>query len=404
MLKAKEWVMKWGSAVSRESNIELAVDESIATASQELEKTDVDLAVVFISGEHAPNYDRIPEMVQRKLNAKVLIGCSAGGVIGGGQEVEQTPGFALTIAHLPGINLRSVHLEGTALPSPDAGPEAWERMMRIAPIEVPAFIVLADPFSYPTKELLEGLDYAYPDSVKIGGMASAALAPFHNVLYLGTAVHRTGAVVLAMSGDLVVDTIVAQGCRPIGDPLQVTKCNGNFLLELEKEPPVEALKRVVRGLNEEDKELAQHSLLLGIVMDGTLDHPSHGDFLIRNIMGWDPNKGIMQIGELLTEGQIVQFHLRDAKTSTEDLTELLQQYSEGKAGAQNEGALLFSCNGRGVNLYGQANHDTGLFQTQVGSIPLGGFFCAGEIGPVSGNTFLHGHTSSFAIFRPTTQK
>jgi small ligand-binding sensory domain FIST len=277
-------------------------------------------------------------------------------------------------------------------------------MMRIPPIEVPAFIVLADPFSYPTKELLEGLDYAYPDSVKIGGMASAALAPFHNVLYLGTAVHRTGAVVLAMSGDLVVDTIVAQGCRPIGDPLQVTKCNGNFLLELEKEPPVEALKRVVRGLNEEDKELAQHSLLLGIVMDGTLDHPSHGDFLIRNIMGWDPNKGIMQIGELLTEGQIVQFHLRDAKTSTEDLTELLQQYSEGKAGAQNEGALLFSCNGRGVNLYGQANHDTGLFQTQVGSIPLGGFFCAGEIGPVSGNTFLHGHTSSFAIFRPTTQK
>ena len=396
--------MKWASVVSRESNIELAVEESIAAVSQELEKADVDLAIVFISGEHTPHYDRIPAMVQKKLNTKVFIGCSAGGVIGGGQEVEHAPGFALTVAHLPGINLCPVHLEEADLPSPDAGPEAWERMMHIAPIEVPAFIVLADPFSYPTKDLLEGLDYAYPNSVKIGGMASAAIAPFNNALYLGATVHRTGAVVLAISGDVVVDTIVAQGCRPIGAPLQVTKCNGNLLLELEKEPPLEALRRVVRELSEEDKALARHSLLLGIVMDGMLDHPGHGDFLIRNIMGWDPNKGIMQIGELLTEGQIVQFHLRDAKTSTEDLTDLLKQYSEDKAGTQNEGALLFSCNGRGINLYGQANHDTGLFQTQVGSIPLGGFFCAGEIGPVSGDTFLHGHTSSFAIFRPTIQK
>ena len=108
----------------------------------------------------------------------------------------------------------------------------------------------------------------------------------------------------------------------------------------------------------------------------------------------------MAIGELLKEGQLVQFHLRDAETSAEDLTAVLERYAVENRENQVHGALLFSCLGRGQYLYGRPNHDTDIFHEKLGPVPLGGFFCNGEIGPVSGTTFLHGYTSSFGIFRP----
>jgi small ligand-binding sensory domain FIST len=129
-------------------------------------------------------------------------------------------------------------------------------------------------------------------------------------------------------------------------------------------------------------------------MDASRQEYRHGDFLVRNVLGADPRRGALVVGTTLTEGQVVQFHVRDAATSSEDLTHLLARYREKPAGA-----LLFSCLGRGVHLYGRPDHDTTAFQAALGDVPLGGFFCNGEIGPVQGRTFLHGYTSAFGLFR-----
>ena len=153
-------------------------------------------------------------------------------------------------------------------------------------------------------------------------------------------------------------------------------------------------------MNQRDQGLMQNSLFLGVVMDELLDTPQQGDFLIRNVVGMDAKTGVLAIGEMLKEGQLVQFHLRDAETSADDLTAVLERYAIDNRENQVHGALLFSCLGRGQYLYGRPNHDSDIFQEKLGSVPLGGFFCNGEIGPVSGTTFLHGYTSSFGIFRP----
>ena len=139
---------------------------------------------------------------------------------------------------------------------------------------------------------------------------------------------------------------------------------------------------------------------LGLVMDPLKSHFTQGDFLIRNIVGMDTEKGILAVGALLREGQLVQFHLRDKQTSTEDLNQVLTTYLSRAGHDQVAGALLFSCLGRGEYLYGQASHDTGMFQRKMGQLPISGFFCNGEIGPVGGTTYLHGYTSCFALFRP----
>jgi small ligand-binding sensory domain FIST len=205
---------------------------------------------------------------------------------------------------------------------------------------------------------------------------------------------------MAMHGDIVIDPIVAQGCRPIGRSMRITRSHQNLLLELDERPTLEVLRELYDSLNERDQGLARHSLFLGVVMSEFQENPQLGDFLIRNIVGMEPKAGALAIGEILHEGQIVQFHLRDAQTSAEDLTAMLTRYTQSQKTPKVVGALLFSCLGRGMYLYGRPDHDTDLFRSTVGNIPLGGFFCNGEIGPVGGTTYLHGYTSSFGIFRP----
>jgi small ligand-binding sensory domain FIST len=260
--------------------------------------------------------------------------------------------------------------------------------------------MLADPFSFPVQNLLMGLDFAFGRSAKIGGLASGAREQGGNALFLRDKAYRSGAVGLALHGNIEVDTVVAQGCRPVGKPMHITQSRQNLLVELDGEPPLSVLKGLFQAAPQRDQELMRHSLFLGVVMDEFLEEPKQGDFLIRNVVGMDARTGILAIGESLKEGQLVQFHLRDADTSTDDLTAVLDRYAADNRENQVQGALLFSCLGRGQYLYGRANHDTGIFKDKLGPVPLGGFFCNGEIGPVSGTTFLHGYTSSFGIFRP----
>ena len=392
--------MKWSSAVSENQTLSEAVAECTSKIREELEDARPDLVVAFVSAHHASEYDSLPGLVREQVGDCLLIGCSGGGVIGAGREVEHRPGFSMTAALLPNVEVTPFHIEDDALPDGDAPPANWEALVNTSADRNPHFLLLADPFSMRGEQLLMGLDYAFPGSVKIGGLASGANQPGGNALYLSDTVYESGLVGVAMYGDLDVDTVVAQGCRPIGGPMDITACRGNVLLGLNGQTPFEALKEIFEGLSERDRELTQHSLFLGVVMDELNDNPQLGDFLIRNIIGADPKRGALAIGEGLKEGQRVQFHLRDAETSTQDLDAMLTRYARTPPTYDGAGALLFQCLGRGSYLYQRADHDTDMFRVKVSDMPLTGFFCNGEIGQVGGSTFLHGYTSSFGIFRP----
>ena len=392
--------MRWASTVSDQETLDGAVEECVSFIRQELGENTPDLAVAFVSGHFSGQYEYVPRVLQDKLGPKVVLGCSAGGVIGGGREVEHRPGFSLTVAHLPDVELHPFHVNGDAVPDMDAGPDAWEEALGISAEDDPRFVLLVDPLSFPAQDFLVGLDYAFNRSVKIGGLASGGQQQGDNALFLGDTVYRAGAIGVGMKGNIVVDTLVAQGCRPIGPLMDITKCERNILVELDQRPPLEVLRELFTSASQRDQELMQQSLFLGIVMDDFAEEPQQGDFLIRNIIGMDGRAGTLAVGEMLREGQRVEFHLRDALTSAEDLANLLTRYCSEKELDQVQGALMFSCLGRGEYLYGRPDHDTDLFRDKIGGVPLGGFFCNGEIGQVGGATFLHGYTSSFGIFRP----
>ena len=394
--------MKWASAIARQSGSNQSLSDLFFRASERIKEQlgnrPIDLAFCFVAPQLASECQLIPEMVQTELKARTFAGCTAGGIIGGGEELEQVAAISLSAASLPDVKISTFHIEDDGLPDMDAAPQKWEELLGVSAVDAPDFILLPDPFTFRIDALCQGLDYAFPQSIKVGGLASGAHEPGKNCLFLNDKTYKSGAVGMALSGNIVLETIVAQGCRPVGRTFRVTKCKNNVLLELDGKPAVQALYEVLEGLTKKDQQLAKYSLFLGVVMDEFKDNFKPGDFLIRNILGLEPTSGALLVGEVLRNERTIQFHLRDADTSSDDLRALLKQYKEAHS-EKPEGALLFSCLGRGEHLYGSANHDSDCFKDYLGQIPLSGFFCNGEIGPVGGTTFLHGYTSSFGLFR-----
>jgi small ligand-binding sensory domain FIST len=338
--------------------------------------------------------------VRGALGGGLLVGCSARSVVGAGREVEERPALSLTAALLPRVSVRGLRLAGDGFPR---GAARWRDAFEIAHAPAPHFVLLADPFSVGVEGLVARLDADFPDSVQVGGLASGGREPGGNVLFLDDRVHRAGLVGVALQGDIAIDGVVAQGCRPIGLPMFVTRVRDQVLVELDGRPPMEALRALFESASPRDRELMQSALFLGVEMRPELSQYEQGDFLIRNLVGGDPEAGTLAVAALLREGQVVQFHLRDAETSAEDLEQRLARYGRSLGpGAHPCGALLFSCLGRGIGLYGRPDHDSEAFRRHFGPLPLGGFFCNGEIGPVERRTFLHGYTSAFAIFRPAS--
>ncbi|BAY15933.1 hypothetical protein NIES21_17540 [Anabaenopsis circularis NIES-21] len=395
--------MQWANALSTRPSLEAAVTEVVQKTTSLL-TAQADLGLVFISSAFASEYSRLLPLLAEKISVPVMIGCSGGGVIGTTtdgqtQEIEAEAALSLTLAHLPGVSLQVSHILAEELPDLDSSPDAWVNLIGVQPSATPQFILLSSSFSSGINELLQGLDFAYPGSVIVGGQASGGMGG-RQALFCNDRLYREGTVALALTGNIVLETIVAQGCRPIGQPMQVTKAERNIILELDEQVPLVVLRDLINSLSDQERTLAQHSLFVGVAMDEFKLSLQQGDFLIRSILGVDPAGGAIAIGDRVRPGQRLQFHLRDAEASAEDLEFLLEKYHNQEASSSSAiAALMFSCIGRGEGLYGKPNFDSSLFRRYFQNIPIGGFFCGGEIGPVGGNTFLHGYTSVFGICR-----
>ena len=407
--------MQWTSALSTRPFLEAAVEEVVVQAQAALQDP-ADLGFVFISSAFASEYSRLLPLLREKLPGVVIVGCSGGGIVGTTargktREVEGEPALSLTLAHLPGVKITPFYVSASDLPDLDSPPDTWTELIGVPMSESPNFVLLADLPR--VNDLLQGLDFAYPGAAKIGGLASSGmLGSGATGLFFNDRFYREGAVGVALSGNIVLETIVAQGCRPIGQPYWVTEGDRNILLAMQEDDgsglpsdrcvnrsPLEQLQDLVQALSEDDRQLAQQNhIFIGVAQNGFKQTLEPGDFLIRNLLGVDPRVGAIAIGDLIRPGQRIQFHLRDAETSAEDLDLLLRRYVQtGKS--TPTGALMFSCLGRGEGLYGEPNFDSRMVNEHLEEMPIAGFFCNGEIGPVGGSTFLHGYTSVFGIYR-----
>jgi small ligand-binding sensory domain FIST len=234
----------------------------------------------------------------------------------------------------------------------------------------------------------------------VGGLASSKYSRRGTYVILDDQVYDEGVVGVALGGAYEVKTVVSQGAAPLGEIWTITGVEENLVYSIGMRPAMKVLGDTFRKLKPDVQVRARANLLVGLAMNEYQDEFHRGDFLIRNIVGLDRETGAVAVGAMPREGQTIQFQLRDPEAADEDLHALLSKARQELEGREIAGAVLCSCNGRGIGLFGQPDHDAKAFQEELGSIPVAGFFCNGEIGPVAGKNYLHGFTASIALILP----
>jgi len=386
--------MRWAAADSRREEPEGAAAEVTEALTATLGDGPVDLVLAFFTAELTGGAEAIAEALKRRLSPGCLAGVSGGSVIGMGREFESGPALTVIAARLPRVAVKPFVLVASAWAAAADDPLEFARHTPGAE-KAELVLLFTDPFSIDTDRVLHGFNRHARGVRVVGGVASAGARPGANALILNDWVSHDGGIGIALSGALRVDVVVSQGCRPVGPPLEVTKADTNLILELDGQPALERAEQVLRGLPESDRETLKNGLYVGRPAKG--DASGRGDYLIRNLMGANRDRGALAVADRMAEKERVRLHVRDAASAIEDLELLLapQEFDSRAAGA-----LLFSCNGRGRRFFGQPDRDIATLQGALGGdVPVAWFFCAGEIGPVGERNFVHGHTASIAIVR-----
>jgi len=397
------------TALSRNPSLEGAVTE-LAGELRRHSGAEADLALVFCSTAYASDLQRLLPLLRQAIPARHWLGCAGGGVVGTDpdgtpHELEHQPGISVSLLSLPGCSLQPFRLEPGRLPDLDGPSQQWIDWVGADPQDSHSMLLLVDPGCPAINDLISGLDYAYPDAVKVGGIAGQHSASHGSLLFDDQVLE--GAIGCLIAGPWRIDPVVAQGCRPIGPVFEIEQAERNVVQRLSSPErqgtPVACLQAILETLNPEERELVRHSLFLGVAKSNFQlgAEPQEGPaFLVRNLVGVDPRTGSMAVGERLRVGQQVQFQLRDAEASRQEQRQLLEQLHrrEGEPLA----ALLFACLGRGEGLYGQPDGDVQACRDQFPAVPMAGAFCNGEIGPVGGASHLHGYTASWGFLVPNS--
>jgi small ligand-binding sensory domain FIST len=384
--------VRCAAALSHTSDADLAAAEAADAAAVELGVA-CEFAVVFVGADQADGLDAVGAAVAARLAPTVLVGAAAQGVIGPGEEVETGPAVAVFAAGRPdgggadggGASTAVEPFRAWSLRPPEGG-------MVVAgwPDTRPGdlTLVLADPYSFPATEVAARLSRERPDQPLVGGLVTGG--PGNSALLLDDQVHTDGAVGVVLLGP-GFEGVVSQGCRPVGSPLTVTAAQHDRILELGGEPATQRLHELLAEVTADDRQRLQRGgLQIGLVVDEVRDAYGPGDFLVRGVRGIDPEAGALVITDLAQVGQTVQFQVRDAAAADQDLDARLA----GRVPAG--GVLLFTCNGRGRALFGDADHDVEAVETWLGA-PVAGAFCAGELGPVGSGSYVHGFTAALAV-------
>jgi small ligand-binding sensory domain FIST len=357
----------------------------------------VSLGLVFMAPRFFEQAKQVLEILRVHAQIPLLAGCSSQAFIVGDAELEQNAGISLALYALPGSVLKAFHFAQQQVEEAN-GPGYWRMETGIEPEQTNGWLAFIDPFHLDSETWLRTWNEAYAPLPVLGGLASGDFSEQATQIYLNGDVYDEGGIAISIGGQVKLLGVTSQGCTPIGETWTLTKVEQNIIHEIGNRPAYQVLAETFNQLSVEEQKKAQGNLFIGLVVNEYLDEFHRGDFLIRNLLGADPQSGSIAVGALPRLGQTVQFQRRSASAASEDMNELLERAKKSLADNPVFGGCLCCCNGRGQNLFGRPNHDAQMVQKSLGPLGLAGFFCNGEIGPVGEKNFLHGYTASLALF------
>ncbi|HVV49330.1 MAG TPA: FIST N-terminal domain-containing protein [Polyangia bacterium] len=346
----------------------------------------VELAMVFAGTRHDDDeYAAVLNAVQRTLPGAHLIGCSATGVLTGGEEVENATAVAVMV--LSGRPLPTpIHVGGVRGEPRQAG----ARLGRLA-LEAlggdaagAAIAVLVDPAELDATDFVAGIADVAPELLITGAGASGGESGCR-VFWRGAA-QADACVALVFPPELHPSLGMTQGCQAVGDPQTITAAEGNLILEIDGRPAVEALEKTLANpSNPGLRQMTKH-LLAGI---SELGAGGRSDYVVRPFAVADSDRPALAVAEPVRAGQTICFTLRDAIGAREDMKAMLDEQALARDKKTPAFGVYFNCAGRGSALYGQAGLDPELIQRRFGNMPLAGIESSFEIAPTCGRPRIH---------------
>jgi small ligand-binding sensory domain FIST len=357
----------------------------------------VSLGLVFMSPKFFPHAQATLEILRVHARIPLLAGCSSASLVAGSHEIEDATGIVLALYSLPGAELKGFRFTQTQVDEADAA-SYWPLESGVDPKRSNGWLAFIDPFHLDAESWIRSWNKSFAPLPVFGGLASGVFSEQATQVYLNGEVFEDGGVAISVGGDVKLSGVISQGCTPIGETWTLTRVEQNLIHQIANRPAYAVLAETVQKLSPADQQKARGNLFIGLVVNEYLEDFHRGDFLVRNLIGGDPNSGVLAVAALPRAGQTMQFHRRDAVAANEDMGELLEHAKEKIGGATIYGGCLCCCNGRGKNLFGAPNHDAEQVQKELGPIGLAGFYGNGEIGPVGEKNYLHGFTASLALF------
>ena len=346
------------------------------------EPVHANLGFLYVTDVLARQLDSLLQYLRDKTGVSGWVGTVGSGICYTGREIYDEPAAAVMLASLPEDSYR-------LLPS---GIESLSDMLTansdwLARTQAHFAIVHGDPRNTYLPQIIESLSAQLDPGFLVGGLTSSSDEHFQQ--QIAGEITEGGLSGVLFSGDIQVISSLTQGCTPLGSKHVITACNGNIVAELDGKAALDVFKQDIGEVLSRDLSRVAGYIFAGFPVPGS----DTGDYLVRNLIGIDPEEKLLAIGDNLENDTRIMFCRRDADAAREDMMRMLTDLAR-RANGRIRGGVYYSCLGRGRYQFGENSEELKMIRDQLGDFPLVGFFANGEIS----HNRLYGYTGVLTLF------
>jgi small ligand-binding sensory domain FIST len=389
-------MIRAGVGQSTHASTAQAVEEALDLALAQAGSAQADAAVIFFSVEHAAPERDLAKLIARRAGTDRIAGCSSSGMLTSGGEVEGGHGLAALVICSDQLECRPFLFK----PFHQRESEIGAQLARLAePSEGSAALtaLFADTYNGQAQRLLENLHDERGFTPVVGAGASESGVAQATYQLSAESIANNAVAGVHFSGSFQSHIEITQGCQPITEPMVITKATRNYIYEIDERPALEVFAGLLKGPLAEDLRRALTVLFIGLPADRLINSVAPGKYLVRNIIGIDPNKGILGVAEDVSEGESMIFAMRDGQRAREDLSQMLQRQKDNLGGRKPAFGFYFNCCARGSSLYGIPGIDSAYIKQTLGDFPLIGMFGGYELAPLGRANHLFAYTGVLAL-------
>ena len=357
---------------------------------------EADLVVVFFTVDHLADYQKLLSAIKIITRSERIVGSSGAGVLSRDGEIEGAPGIAVLVLSSEDLGANPLMFNPLKARDREIGGEI-ARAVKTEPGKESLLVLFPDPYNAQPGRLFEGIEEGLGSFPVVGAGSSENGSRGKTYQLFGDKISSNSISGFWLSGSFHRSIDITQGCQPITDPMVITKARGNLILEIDNRPAFEVFAKVLKGPLLEDIGRALAFVFAGLPGDRRQNSVAPGQYLVRNIVGLDPQKGVLAVAEEVFEGERMVFTLRDGQRAREDLQQMLERQRQSLGGKPPRLGLYFNCCARGTSLYGIQGIDTAYMRSALGDFPLIGMFGSFELGPLGKKNRLLAYTGVLAL-------